>query len=109
MKSIGYMLTESSGKRSNVLDLLRHEIVGKQLAPGTRLPPRRQWEGRLGVSGITVQWALERLAQDGLIEARGRHGTFVTDRPPHLYRYALVFPHPRAWRDRSRFWEELAR
>jgi hypothetical protein len=56
-----------------------------------------------------VQWALERLVQDGLIETRGRQGTFITPEAPHLNRYALAFPTPREWLGHSKFWEELVR
>src|SRR3954465_4103546 len=106
MKSNVAIEKKSPLKRSRVLDVLRREIFEKPLTPGTRLPPRRELEGRFGVSGITVQWALERLVQDGLIETRGRQGTFVAPEAPHLNRYALAFPTPREWLGQSKFWEE---
>jgi DNA-binding transcriptional MocR family regulator len=45
--------------------------------PGARLPSVRALMRELGVSPVTVQHALDRLAREGLIEARPGLGTFV--------------------------------
>lgn len=59
-------------------------------APGTRLPTVRDVSRRLGLSPTTVSDAWQRLARSGLIETRGRLGTFVTPRTrsggPRRYR-----------------------
>ena len=60
-------------------------------------------------SDLTIQKAMLLLERAGFIESRGRAGTFVSEHPPHLSRYALVFsgasqdgqddsPHFRFWR-----------
>jgi GntR family transcriptional regulator len=52
------------------------------LATGGRLPTIRQLASDLGLAGGTVARAYRELEREGLIASRGRHGTFVADRPP---------------------------
>jgi GntR family transcriptional regulator len=47
------------------------------LPPGTRIPTIRQLAADLGVANGTVARAYRELETDGVIESRGRHGTFV--------------------------------
>ena len=60
--------------------------------PGGRLPTRLELAAEYKTSPVTIQKALLQLANDGFVIARGRAGTFVTDRPPHLFRFGLVIP-----------------
>jgi DNA-binding transcriptional MocR family regulator len=53
-------------------------ISAGQLSEGTRLPTVRDLSKQLGVSPTTVSEAWQSLAGVGAIDARGRHGTFVT-------------------------------
>ena len=48
-----------------------------QLASGTRLPTVRRLAEDLRVAPGTVARAYRTLEEDGVIETRGRHGTFV--------------------------------
>lgn len=100
----------SISKQQTVQQQLRSWIVSGRLKPGDRLPTRVELERRFRASTVTVQRALDNLAADGFVHARGRRGTFVTPRPPSAYRYGLVFPHLNTplwpW---SRFWMALAR
>ena len=48
-----------------------------RLAVGTRLPPVRQFAAELGLAVNTVARAYRELEMAGLLETRGRHGTFV--------------------------------
>ena len=48
-----------------------------ELAPGERLPTVRDLAARLGVSPATVSEAWQALRRAGLVEARGRAGSFV--------------------------------
>ncbi|MGH7213887.1 MAG: substrate-binding domain-containing protein, partial [Tepidisphaeraceae bacterium] len=74
-----------------------------------RLPLRSELQQKFKVSTATVQGALNRLIQDGFVQAQGRLGTYVTPNPPHLCHYALVFPKPpSATQIRSRFWTALS-
>lgn len=63
-----------------VIKALRGQVTGS--APGTRLPPVRQWVAKLHASPITVQRALTQLVREGLVVARPGHGTFVAQPPP---------------------------
>ena len=61
---------------------VRIEIAGQVLdgvvPAGARLPPVRQLAGELGLAVNTVARAYRELEQAGIVETRGRHGTFVT-------------------------------
>ena len=52
-----------------------------QTVAGTRLPTIRQLASDLGLSKGTVERAYELLEADGVVESRGRAGTFLRDRP----------------------------
>jgi DNA-binding transcriptional regulator YhcF (GntR family) len=56
-------------------------VASGVLAPGARLPTIRQLASDLGVAGGTVSRAHRELERDGVITGRGRHGTFVRERP----------------------------
>jgi DNA-binding transcriptional regulator YhcF (GntR family) len=56
-------------------------IAAGQLATGERLPTIRQLSADLGLAAGTVARAFRELEQAGLITSRGRHGTFIADRP----------------------------
>ena len=45
----------------------------------------------MSVSTITLQNALDQLSEEGFIVSRHRQGPFVSDTPPHLSCYAVVF------------------
>lgn len=49
-----------------------------ELPPGHRLPPVRTLAAELGLAPNTVARAYRELERDGVIETRGRHGSFVT-------------------------------
>ena len=97
-----------TGKIDAATRTLRADIVAGRFPPGSRLPPFAALEKRLGATRTVVQGAVERLRRDGFVRTVARSGAFVEDAPPHLSRYALVFPdHPGAtgW---SRFSSALA-
>ncbi|MCU1636054.1 MAG: GntR family transcriptional regulator [Cryobacterium sp.] len=58
-------------------------IASGRLAPGDRLPTVRALASTLGVSPATVSHAWQALASVGLIDSRGRSGTFVRMRASH--------------------------
>jgi DNA-binding LacI/PurR family transcriptional regulator len=80
-------------KQRMILADLRREIAGGVFQPGNQLPTRAELEQRFQVSSTTLQRALDRLGQDGFVEAQGARGTFVSNHPPHLCNYGLVIPH----------------
>jgi DNA-binding transcriptional regulator YhcF (GntR family) len=52
------------------------------LEPGARLPTVREMAAGLGLAPGTVSRVFRELEHDGIIEGRGRRGTFVVDEPP---------------------------
>jgi len=95
-------------ERDRVADMLCDRIVGAALKPGDRIPTRRDLARELDVSLVTAQQAVARLEEQGFVEARGRRGTFVATEPPHLVRYALVFPsQPGPQGEWNGFWKAL--
>ena len=57
-------------------------VRGGSLVASTRLPTVRALAEDLGLAANTVAKAYRVLKEAGLIEGRGRQGTFVTDRLP---------------------------
>ena len=91
-----------------IVEEIRHQIVVGFLPPGSRLPTRSEIEEKYGAGANTVQRALDRLKSDGFIQSSGRNGTHVSHEPPHLTRYAVVFPHvPLQDEEWLRFWTAL--
>jgi DNA-binding transcriptional regulator YhcF (GntR family) len=66
---------------SPLFDQLRTQIIGGvrdgRLSPGTRLPTVRELAAQLGVAVNTVARAYRELETAGILETRGRFGTFV--------------------------------
>ncbi|MFG1952800.1 GntR family transcriptional regulator [Micromonospora sp. NPDC048830] len=56
---------------------LAEQIGDGRLPAGTRLPTVRQLAAELGLAVNTVARAYRELEAAGLLETRGRHGTFV--------------------------------
>jgi DNA-binding transcriptional MocR family regulator len=54
-------------------------LIAAELRPGDRLPSTRSLVQRHRVSPLTVQQALNRLAQEGLVFTRPGHGAFVAE------------------------------
>jgi len=80
-----------AAKHLAIASALRAQIASGQLAPGGRLPTCLQLERRHRASRMTVLKALAHLKRDQFVRTDGRRGSFVVDRPPQLFRYALVF------------------
>lgn len=57
---------------------LARQITDRTLAVGTRLPTVRRLAADLGLAANTVARAYRELEESGLVETRGRAGTFVS-------------------------------
>ena len=57
---------------------LRDQVRSGALSAGSRLPTVRRLADDLGIAPGTVARAYRELESDGVIEGRGRHGTFVS-------------------------------
>ena len=64
--------------RVGIIDAVRDG----RLAPGTRLPTVRDLAGRLGLAVNTVARAYRELEIAGVVETRGRQGSFVARSDP---------------------------
>ncbi|MHB1302676.1 MAG: aminotransferase-like domain-containing protein [Acidiphilium sp.] len=69
-------------KTSNTSDLVTQHLraLATAEAPGARLPSVRGLMREFGVGPATVQQALDRLTQEGVVEAHPGRGTFVSGR-----------------------------
>ncbi|OBF14500.1 GntR family transcriptional regulator [Mycobacterium sp. ACS4331] len=69
-----------------LFDQLRSQIIEAvrdgRLPPGTRLPTVRELAGKLGLAVNTVARAYRELEASGMLETRGRFGTFVARADP---------------------------
>lgn len=59
-------------------DQIRRQVVSGELTPGTRLPTVRGLATDLGLAANTVARAYRELEGLGMIETRGRAGSFVS-------------------------------
>lgn len=93
-------------KHHEIVEGIRAQIVHGVYPPGSRIPPRTTIEKTFHASTVTVQRALTRLIEEGFLVARGQHGTFVPDYPPHLHHYAVLMPFApsRTW---SQYWQAI--
>ena len=57
---------------------VRRQVTSGELAAGTRLPPVRRLAEELGLAPNTVAKAYRELEHLGVIETRGRAGSFVS-------------------------------
>jgi DNA-binding transcriptional regulator YhcF (GntR family) len=85
----GVRITLGDDDGSAASDRLARAIEGRihrgSIGPGARLPTIRALADQLDLAPNTVAKAYRRLEEDGLIEGRGRRGTFVAERlPPPL-------------------------
>jgi DNA-binding transcriptional MocR family regulator len=75
-------LSASPGpKYQAVADALADAVDRGILRPGDRLPPQRVLATRLGFDLTTITKAYDQARRNGLIDARGRAGSFILERP----------------------------
>lgn len=79
------MLTIDPDDRTPPYEQLRQQLItaisGGELTPGTKLPTVRRLAADLGIAPNTVARTYLELDREGLIETRGRRGSFVAERP----------------------------
>ncbi len=68
-------------KYQAIYGVLREQILGGELEPGSRLPPQQEMAASFGVTLMTLRQAVAALESDGLVWAARGRGTFVADRP----------------------------
>src|SRR5687768_14977627 len=99
----------SRHRKDEILSDVHRRIVTGEWAPASRLPTRRQLAIKYDASPTLVSEVLGDLSRDRFIEGRGKLGTFVTNRPPHLAKYAIVFAHRPNNGSFNNFWLALSR
>ena len=79
-------LRVDSGSTAPLFDQLRTSVIDAvrdgRLAPGSRLPTVRELAVEMGLAPNTVARAYRELETAGIIETRGRQGTFVARHDP---------------------------
>jgi DNA-binding transcriptional regulator YhcF (GntR family) len=83
---LGDWVRIDAGAASPLFDQLRTQIIDGvrdgRLPPGTRLPTVRELAGQLELAVNTVARAYRELESAGILETRGRFGTFVARADP---------------------------
>ncbi len=83
---LGDWVQSDSQASKPLFDQLRGQIIegirGGRLPPGTRLPTVRELAAQLGMAVNTVARAYRELESAGILETRGRFGTFVARTDP---------------------------
>jgi DNA-binding transcriptional ArsR family regulator len=77
-------------KTEQIVQLLRHEILSGQRAPGARLPTYDAFTEQFGVTRPTVARGMKALRSEGLVTGGGVRGVFVARTLPHHSRYLWV-------------------
>ncbi|MCI4674868.1 GntR family transcriptional regulator [Candidatus Mycolicibacterium alkanivorans] len=86
MSELGVWLRVDAVAARPLFEQLRTQIIDGvrdgRLPPGTRLPTVRELAGQLGLAVNTVARAYRELEAAGIVETRGRFGTFVARADP---------------------------
>ncbi|SMH62925.1 aminotransferase-like domain-containing protein [Azospirillum agricola] len=96
------MKREDATRTGAVMTAIRLKLSSRALAAGDRLPSIRRFAATLGVSPSTVVEAYDRLAAEGLIQARRGSGFYVAGTVPPTP--ALAETGPRRDRAVDPFW-----
>lgn len=84
--NLGEWLRVDTQVSTPLFDQLRSQIIAGirdgRLGPGTRLPTVRELAGQLGLAVNTVARAYRELETAGVVETRGRFGSFVARADP---------------------------
>ena len=83
---VGEWVVLEPGATKPLFDQLRGQLIdgirAGRLQPGTRLPAVRELAARLGLAVNTVARTYRELEAAGILETRGRFGTFVARADP---------------------------
>lgn len=72
---------------------IREQISNGSLTVGTRLPSSEELARSMGTSVFTIQRALSKLCQDGLLDRKSKVGTFVRDTRKSLTSAGIYLGH----------------
>lgn len=91
-------------KTGQIVKDIRQQIVNGILRPGDKLPTYDTYGKKYQVSKMTMQMAFTQLKTDGFVKSVARQGLFVSKKPPHANRFALLLP---VHEEHNRFWRIL--
>ncbi len=89
--------------RGHIADRIRAQILAGKYPPGAQLPTFDHLVAEFRSSRATMQLAIRQLKEEGFVRSVHRSGLFVTEQPPHLHRFGLVFAHSPGDKPWSRF------
>ncbi len=93
------------GTQAKIVSKIQKGILSGKYKPMEVLDKRSYFIKKYNTTPITVQRAFNNLIEYGFVTTKARVGTFVAERPPNLFRYALVFARDRKHADWTRFWQ----
>ena len=110
-KSRSRLSVTKAGSSHDVVRALRTNILSGHWSPGSQLPARLELLRSLKTTPVTLHHSVQRLVNDGFLRTAAGSGTFVSELPPHLNTYAVVFIYdPANWRDKenwSRYYQAM--
>ena len=87
-------MPKPSAKEDMIAETLRERIISGVLRPGVQLSTYEVLEREFDASRMTMNKAISRLKDDGFLTGIERRGVFVSERPPHMNRIALLLAWP---------------
>ena len=111
MAGIVQYIAKFSPRQTEIVEHLRSRIIAGEFPPGAQLPSVNQLEEQFRASDTTVQRAMGYLRDIGYVNTRPREGSFVSEAPPHLCHFGLVYQyHPKShrWSQFFKAWEAEA-
>lgn len=94
---------ENGSRGRIVANRIREQILGGRYAPGSQLPTFDNLVKEFGISRATMQLTIRQLKEEGFVKSVHRSGLFVSDMPPHLHRFGLIFASSPGAKDWNRF------
>jgi len=79
------------GRSRAAAEKIRAQITSGRYPAGAQLPTFDALVEQHGLSRATMQAVIRQLRQDGFVRSVHRSGLFVSEMPPHLCRFGLVF------------------
>lgn len=86
---------------------IRNQILSGRYPRGAQLPTFDNLVKEFRVSRATMQSSMRQLKDEGFIRSVHRSGLFVSDAPPHLFRFGLVFSDSPGEKEWTRFMAAL--
>jgi DNA-binding LacI/PurR family transcriptional regulator len=83
-----------NGKQNRIAVDIRKKIRKGIYKAGDQLPTRVTFEQDYLCGPVTVQNAFNKLLEDGTVYSDGKNGTYISNYPPSLSNYAIVYAFP---------------